>query len=311
MTRPCDAPVTTPFGNVAGYVGIDGTNFHNGVDYGCNYGTPLRACISGKVTYVGTQSGYGVFVEFQGSNGRFYLYAHCDRITVANGQNFNEGDIIAYSGNSGYSSGPHVHVIEAGGKVANRLVNYMNFDANQFNQGGTMESMSDDTGRQVQYHYLGENGFDGRPNALTAPSRLTGTALTNASFGSIFLSEQSRNWRDIELPRVYGERNALREQVAVKDAQITALNAQVSTLVTQLEEQATTINQKQSEIDTLIDDNEDLNALVKEQADDIKELEAQLATCGASDVTINFNIFGNIFWALIKAFGTNKVKGEK
>lgn len=134
MTRPCDAPVTLPFG--ATYGSYTPSNPHKGVDYGCGLNTPLKAAIGGTVTYVGNQSGYGKFIEWQGDNGRFYLYAHMNRQDVGVGQRVSEGQVLGLSGSTGYSTGPHVHVVEAGGKTNNQLVNLMDFEKNNFNQGG-------------------------------------------------------------------------------------------------------------------------------------------------------------------------------
>lgn len=87
---------------------------------------------------------------------------------------------------------------------------------NGFSQPVTGVVMDSDTARQVAYHLLGRNGFDGKPNALGAGGApdLVGRPLTNQEMTSIFLSPESRAWRDAKLPQVFTERDALRAENA-------------------------------------------------------------------------------------------------
>lgn len=86
---------------------------HMGVDIACPQGTPVYATGDGKVT-VATQnmagySGYGVVCRIDHGFGYESLYAHLSRLAVKPGQKVKRGDIVAYSGNTGMSRGPHLH----------------------------------------------------------------------------------------------------------------------------------------------------------------------------------------------------------
>lgn len=238
MTRPCVAPITTPFGFVPGYPLNNG--YHNGVDYGCGLNTPLKACIGGVVTFVGNQGGYGKFVEFRGDNGRYYLYAHMNRTDVVNGSRIGEGIIVGLSGSTGASTGPHVHVMEAGNKTNNQLNDLMDFEAN-FTGGGNMDKITLDSGRQLFWGVLGRNGLAGRSNALDGSSdaaineHYIGHDLSNAIVSQIFLSEESRRYRDApgptsntELQKRYDAYPGLVTQVADLKKQVKDLEEQLA-----------------------------------------------------------------------------------
>ena len=97
---------------------------HSGTDFAVAIGTPVRAVMDGTVTSafntddVGARGSdgvyrkcvsYGAYVLLKHDNGLSTLYAHNSLLKVKNGQRVKRGDIIAYSGNSGYSTGPHLH----------------------------------------------------------------------------------------------------------------------------------------------------------------------------------------------------------
>lgn len=83
--------------------------FHEGLDIGTWYNTPVLATADGVVTYVGKNGGYGLMVTIEHGFGFETRYAHLNKAVVKKGQKVSRGDIIAYSGNSGRSSGPHLH----------------------------------------------------------------------------------------------------------------------------------------------------------------------------------------------------------
>lgn len=83
--------------------------FHNGLDINCDWGTPVRSPGNGKVTNVEKRSGFGLVVEIDHGFGYKTIYAHLSSSLVKVGQKVNRGDLIAKSGNSGLSSGPHLH----------------------------------------------------------------------------------------------------------------------------------------------------------------------------------------------------------
>ena len=82
---------------------------HHGTDFGARKGTPLIAVNSGKVSYAGRMGGYGKVVKIRHAGGYESLYAHQSRIHVKRGQNVKKGQIIGYVGNTGRSTGPHLH----------------------------------------------------------------------------------------------------------------------------------------------------------------------------------------------------------
>lgn len=82
---------------------------HTGVDFSANHGTPVKATASGIVTKASYFSGYGNYVSIDHAVGLKTAYAHLSKILVKNGQYVKQGQVIAYSGNSGNSTGPHLH----------------------------------------------------------------------------------------------------------------------------------------------------------------------------------------------------------
>jgi murein DD-endopeptidase MepM/ murein hydrolase activator NlpD len=105
---PVNGNITSPFGNrVSPY---DNTiEFHPGIDLAVDSGTPVKAAGKGIVTYAGWLSGYGNTVMIDHNYGITSVYGHNSQILVTVGQTVNRGDVIAKSGNSGRSTGPHVH----------------------------------------------------------------------------------------------------------------------------------------------------------------------------------------------------------
>lgn len=82
---------------------------HNGVDIINDVGTNVKSTGKGKVAFVGTKGGYGLTVEIDHGYGYKTIYAHLSQTLVREGQSVKRGEIIAKSGNSGLSSGPHLH----------------------------------------------------------------------------------------------------------------------------------------------------------------------------------------------------------
>lgn len=82
---------------------------HYGIDYAAPKGTSVRAAAGGKVVFAGSKSGYGKVVEVIHDNGLKTLYAHLHSYSVKKGQHVKSGQKIAQVGNSGLSTGPHLH----------------------------------------------------------------------------------------------------------------------------------------------------------------------------------------------------------
>jgi murein DD-endopeptidase MepM/ murein hydrolase activator NlpD len=88
---------------------------HNGVDFGASIGTPVLAPADGTVIGSGNTdivckgASYGKWILIQHNNGLSTLYGHLSVFKVTAGQVVQKGDVIAYSGNTGYVTGPHLH----------------------------------------------------------------------------------------------------------------------------------------------------------------------------------------------------------
>jgi len=85
-------------------------DLHRGIDIGLPTGTEILAGIDGIISFAGTMGGYGNIVIIQGNNGLEVRYAHMDSIGVNVGQEINTGDVIGTVGNTGASTGSHLHL---------------------------------------------------------------------------------------------------------------------------------------------------------------------------------------------------------
>jgi murein DD-endopeptidase MepM/ murein hydrolase activator NlpD len=87
--------------------------FHPGLDVGSTEGAPVYASDTGTVTYAsfaaGTYYDYGNLIVINHGNGFETFYAHLSSISVFPGQTVSQGELIGYTGNTGRSSGPHIH----------------------------------------------------------------------------------------------------------------------------------------------------------------------------------------------------------
>jgi len=93
-----------------GYRVLNGVReFHEGIDIGVWYGTPVKATKDGTVTRSGWLAGYGWVVEIEHEMGFSTLYAHNSRLLLKVGDEIKAGEVIANSGSTGNSTGPHVH----------------------------------------------------------------------------------------------------------------------------------------------------------------------------------------------------------
>ena len=83
--------------------------FHSGIDIGIWSGTPVVATADGIVSFSGEKAGYGNVVDIDHGYGYQTTYAHNQKLIVHNGQRVKRGEVIAYSGNTGRSTAPHLH----------------------------------------------------------------------------------------------------------------------------------------------------------------------------------------------------------
>ena len=96
--------------------------FHHGIDIEAHSGTPVYACGSGVVSDAGYDAYGGKFIEIDHGNGYRSIYAHLSKILVHEGDSVHKGKQIAKSGNTGRSTGPHIHYqVNFKGKSVNPL----------------------------------------------------------------------------------------------------------------------------------------------------------------------------------------------
>lgn len=111
MKTPVDgARISSGFGMrfhpVLGY-----TRMHKGIDFAVPVGTPVMAAGSGTVKFAGRENGYGNFMLINHGNGYSTAYGHLSRFArgIHNGSAVHQGEVVAYSGNTGLTTGPHLH----------------------------------------------------------------------------------------------------------------------------------------------------------------------------------------------------------
>lgn len=104
-------PSGYPWTGTAGYPTYPSGKKHTGIDFGISQGTPVGAAVSGTVSQVNDSGskGYGRHVIVQGDNGKWFVYGHLSQPKVSKGQHVEAGNLIGLSGNTGNSTGPHLH----------------------------------------------------------------------------------------------------------------------------------------------------------------------------------------------------------
>ncbi|TRD23131.1 M23 family peptidase [Palleronia caenipelagi] len=120
---PFALPVKDSFRFTSGF-GPRWGRMHNGTDFAGAHGTPIYSTADGVITFAGRQSGYGNIVKIQHEFGIETRYAHLSRIRVKVGQRVSRGDRIGDMGNTGRSTGTHLHYEV---RVNGRAVNPMTF----------------------------------------------------------------------------------------------------------------------------------------------------------------------------------------
>lgn len=119
-TAPVNGPtISSPFGaRVDPLTGKP--QFHGGVDLPAPCGTPIPAARSGTVIAAGERGGYGLAVEVAHPDGSTTLYAHAQRVSVEVGQQIQAGQPLGEVGQTGRSTGPHLHLeLRQGGRPVN------------------------------------------------------------------------------------------------------------------------------------------------------------------------------------------------
>ena len=102
---PARGVVSSPYG-----LRWNGSDFHPGIDIANDMGTPIIATADGVVRVAGwNDGGYGNMVDIDHGNGIMTRYGHAMQVAVVAGQQVHRGQVIAYMGSTGFSTGPHVH----------------------------------------------------------------------------------------------------------------------------------------------------------------------------------------------------------
>jgi murein DD-endopeptidase MepM/ murein hydrolase activator NlpD len=108
--------ITQLFGKTVGADRLYASGSHNGVDFRASIGTRVKAVLSGTVVGTGNTDIYpgcysfGKWVMIKHNNGLSTIYGHLSVISVSQGQSLATGDLIGFSGNTGYTTGPHLHI---------------------------------------------------------------------------------------------------------------------------------------------------------------------------------------------------------
>lgn len=96
-------------GTVTSHFGERWGRNHYGLDISAKIGTEVRAAAQGKVIYVGQLGGYGNLVLIKHKKDFYTAYAHNSKFKVKKGKKVKQGQVVALSGNTGKSTGPHIH----------------------------------------------------------------------------------------------------------------------------------------------------------------------------------------------------------
>ena len=119
---PVNGTVTCEWGTQRSY------ERHPGMDIGVASGTPVKAAASGVVIFSGWNGGYGNCVAISHGSNLITLYGHNSSLNCSVGQKVSQGQVIAYSGSTGWSTGPHVHFEVRKGSMNNYVtVNPRNY----------------------------------------------------------------------------------------------------------------------------------------------------------------------------------------
>lgn len=105
-----EPPLAWPLeGVLYGRYGVRAGRRHDGIDIAAPEGTPVLAAADGTVIYAGEQSGYGSIVIVRHADGLVTLYAHNSRLLVEDGDRVRRGQPVARVGQTGRTTGPHLH----------------------------------------------------------------------------------------------------------------------------------------------------------------------------------------------------------
>lgn len=105
---PCQGKISSPYGWRTHPI-YKKELFHTGIDIALTMGSPVYAVMDGIVSYSDWETGYGRLIKLKHRDGEMTYYGHNLKLLVSKGEKIKQGKIIALSGNSGLSTGPHLH----------------------------------------------------------------------------------------------------------------------------------------------------------------------------------------------------------
>lgn len=108
MIYPLVGPITSEFGWRTHPI-FGGSKFHSGIDIGGDFGMEIKAARGGVVSHAGWIDGYGNTIMIEHGGGLVTLYGHNQSFAVSVGQTVKQGQVVAYCGSTGNSTGPHCH----------------------------------------------------------------------------------------------------------------------------------------------------------------------------------------------------------
>ncbi|MGE5579757.1 MAG: M23 family metallopeptidase [Bacillota bacterium] len=118
--KPTQGKISSPFGTRRDPFNYYSKEQHYGVDIAAAMWEPIMVTADGTVTFAGYKYGYGWTIIVEHGYGYTTLYAHCCQLKAKYGQKVERGDVIAYVGQSGSATGPHVHYeVQVSGKQVN------------------------------------------------------------------------------------------------------------------------------------------------------------------------------------------------
>jgi len=213
---------------------------HNGTDWAIPSETPLYSCIEGTVTEVGNDpGGYGIYVKCE--NEQYgVLFAHLSRLNVGETQQVQEGTLLGFSDNTGFSTGPHLHlgIFTKPRQTGNGYNGYV--DPEPLLEGGEMEEITE-LKRQIEVLQLRirELETDGEMKQQRIEDRdkqINGLAEEIARVNNL-LTEES------------GKRSVAEAEIVGLNTQVSDLQGQVTTVSSQVETMQKLLETKQKELE--------------------------------------------------------------
>ena len=121
LIKPINGTISSRFGARSSIR----SSVHTGLDIAASRGTPIKAAAGGTVIYSGRKGSYGNMIVIDHGNGVETYYAHCNSLVASAGENVSQGQVIAYVGSTGNSTGPHLHLEIRVNGVAYNPQNYL------------------------------------------------------------------------------------------------------------------------------------------------------------------------------------------